>query len=84
MNNLLIHILPAFRARLTPILAPMIKLIAKIIPNKKSIFMLTKKTKNATIESILTMNVVVPAPLIKPTPNNETNINVNIVEIPAP
>jgi len=84
MNNLLIQTLPAFNANLTPILAPAIKLVARIMPKRKSIFMLIKKTKAAIIDSILTMNIVIPALLIRLIPRNKANANVNIVEIPAP
>ena len=84
MKVLLNQMLPAFNANLTPILAPTTKLIAKTIPKKNSIFRLIQKTKAAIIESMATMNLVIPALPIKLIPKNDTNTNVNIVEIPAP
>jgi hypothetical protein len=84
MNSLLIQVLPAFTAILTPIFAPRMKLIARIMPKKKSIFRFIKKIKEAIIDRIATMNLVIPALLIKLVPKYETNIKVNIVEIPAP
>lgn len=84
MKRRLIQTFPALTANLTPIFAPAIKLIARIIPKMKSILPLIVKIMTAIIERMLTMNRVIPALWIKLFPKYEMNIKVNMVEIPPP
>ena len=61
-----------------------IKMLISTVPDKFDNLMLIKKTKAAITDNTVTINLVIPALLIKLMPKSEIKTNVNMVETPAP